>query len=337
MLNQFQISTPYLLFTGDATSAQTSGKTAAGIAHWCKKKCIGQLWERTTRLDLGLPRLNLEEAVQKGAKTLIIGVAPLGGMFDEAWIEWIVEAIRAGLHVAAGLHVRLSEIEPIKKAAEQYRRKLLDVRYYDDPIPPPTLKKRTGKRLLTVGTDCAVGKMYTALALNEAMKKRGMDATFRATGQTGILIAGSGIAIDNLPADFFVGAVELLSPNAAPNHWDLIEGQGAFFHPQSAGGTMMLIHGSQPDAMVLCHNPARVTMADFPDYPIPDLSTYIHKYEEAARLTNSHAKVLAISLNTSQFKETEKKRELIHTYERKCGLPCFDPVFTGVDAFVETL
>ncbi len=337
MLNQFQIPTPYLLFTGEAKSAQTSGKTAAGVAHWCKKKCIGQLWQVSTQLDLGLPHLSLEEAVQKGAKTLIIGVAALGGKLDEQWINLIVEAIRKGLHVAAGLHERLSDVQEIREAAKQHHRQLFDVRYYDDPIPSPTLKKRTGKRLLTVGTDCAVGKMYAALALAEAMQRQGMEATFRATGQTGILIAGSGIAIDNLPADFFVGAVELLSPNASSTHWDLIEGQGAFFHPQSAGGTMMLVHGSQPDAMVLCHNPARKTMADFPDYPIPDLLEYIRAYEEAACLTNPHAKVLAISLNTSQFKEKEKKLELIKTYEHKYHLPCFDPVFTGVDEFVKGL
>lgn len=337
MVNEFHIPSPYLLFTGEADSAQTSGKTAAGIAYWCKEKCVGQLWLKHTHLDLGLPHLSLQEAVQKGARTLIIGVAPLGGALEEHWITLFVEALKAGLDLAAGLHTRLSSIPQLKETAEKYHRKLFDVRYYDGPIPPPTAKKRTGNRLLTVGTDCSVGKMYASLAIAHAMKKKKIDAVFRATGQTGILIAGSGISVDGIPADFFVGAVELLSPNAPKNHWDIIEGQGAFFHPQSAGGTMLLIHGSQPDAMVLCHNPSRKTMAHFKDYPIPDLSEFIRTYEEAARLTNPHAKVEAISLNTSQMKDKKEALELIKAHEKKYHLPSFDPVLTGVDSFVETL
>jgi uncharacterized NAD-dependent epimerase/dehydratase family protein len=337
MINSFNIPFPYLLFTGDASSAQTTGKTAAGVAHWSKKKCLGQLWLEETRLDLGLPHLRLQEAVEKGARTLIIGVSALGGKLEEKWIALFVEALKAGLNLAAGLHTRLSDVPQIREAAKKYHRDLFDVRYYDGPIPSSQAAKRTGKRLLTVGTDCAVGKMYAALAITEALKEKNIDATFRATGQTGILIAGSGIAIDDLAADFLFNAIELLSPNASANHWDVIEGQGALFHPQSAGGSLFLVHGSQPDVMVLCHNPARKAMADFPNYPIPDLSKYIHAYEEAARLTNPHAKVEGISLNTSQFKEKEKKIELIQSHEQKYGLPCFDPVFTGVHLFVETL
>jgi uncharacterized NAD-dependent epimerase/dehydratase family protein len=336
MINAFKIPSPYLLFTGEAGSAQTDGKTAAGVAFWCKEKCVGQLWLENTRLDLKVPHLSLSEAVNQGARTLIIGLAPLGGQFDRNWIETLVEGLELGLNLAAGLHMRLSDIPELRDAAEKYNRKLFDVRFYDAPIPAPTAKKRTGKRLLTVGTDCAVGKMYAALAIAKAMQKRHVDATFRATGQTGILIAGSGISIDNLPADFFVGAVELLSPNAPESHWDIIEGQGAFFHPQSAGGTMLLVHGSQPDVMVLCHNPARKTLANFPSYAIHEISEYIEAYEVAARLTNPNAKVAGISLNTSQLKEKEALA-LIKTYESKYHLPCFDPVLTGVDSFVETL
>ncbi|HEY4255247.1 MAG TPA: DUF1611 domain-containing protein [Chlamydiales bacterium] len=334
-LNPFKIPSPYLLFTGEATSPQTTGKTAAGVAYWSKEKCLGQLWLESTRLDLGLPHFGLREAVEKGAQTLLIGVSALGGKFEEKWIGLFVEALKNGLHLAAGLHTRLSDVPQIKEAAEKYHRKLFDVRYYDGPVPLSRAEKRIGKRLLTVGTDCAVGKMYAALAITEALKKEGVDATFRATGQTGILIAGSGIAIDNIAADFLFNAVELLSPNAPANHWDIIEGQGALFHPQSAGGSLFLVHGSQPDVMVLCHNPARKTMSDFERYPIPDLAEYIRAYEEAARLTNPNARVEGISLNTSQFKEKEKKHELIKIHEQKYGLPCFDPVLTGVHPFVD--
>lgn len=333
----FHIPAPYLLFTGEVTSVQTGGKTAAGVAYWARSKCMGQLWEKGTRLDLGLPHFSLKEAAAKGAKTLMIGVAPLGGQIEERWISIFVEALELGLNLASGLHARLSSIPRIREAAEKSGRKLFDVRHYDGPVPIATAKPRSGKRLLTVGTDCSVGKMYAALAIARALEERGVKSDFRATGQTGILIAGSGVSIDAIPADFFFGAVEQLSPNAEEDHWDIIEGQGAFFHPQSAGGTMLLVHGSQPDAMVLCHNPARRAMASFPDYPIPDLAEYIRAYEEAAHLTNRAAKVVAISLNTSEYKERKEALELIEKTEKKYHLPCFDPVLTGVDSFVELL
>ena len=151
--------------------------------------------------------------------------------------------------------------------------------------------------LFRSGTDCALGKKYTALALTAALRERGVDADFRATGQTGIMIAGSGIPMDAVVADFSAGAAECLSPDAAPDHWDLVEGQGSLFHPAYAGVTLGLVHGSQPDAMVLCHDPVRKHVFGYPDFPLPSLKQAIGYYEQAARLTNPASRVVAISLD----------------------------------------
>ncbi len=336
MINEFHIPSPYLLFTGNADSVQTDAKTAAGVADWSREKCLGQLWMKSTRVDLGLPHLSLEEAVKKGAKTLIVGVAPMGGRIENDWVDLFEKAIEAGLNIAAGLHTRLSSIDRLKSAANKYKKQLFDVRYYDGPIPPPSGKKRTGKRLLTVGTDCAVGKKYATLAIAKKMKEKGLDATFRATGQTGILIEGSGIAIDNLICDDCFGGVELLSPNAKKDHWDVIEGQAAFFHPWG-GVTLMLVQGSQPDVMVLCHNPARKSLLHLEHFPIREIPEYIEAYERAAKFTNPKAKVEAISLNTSEFKDKKEAIALIQNFEKKYKLPCFDPIFTDVGPFVDIL
>lgn len=337
MINEFHIPSPYLLFTGEADSVQTDAKTAAGVLEWSREKCLGQLWLKTTQVDLGIPHLNLEEAVQKGAKTLIIGVAPVGGKIEENWIEVFEKALKAGLNIASGLHTRLSSIKRLKEAAAKYNGKLFDVRFYDGPIPLPSGKKRSGKRLLTVGTDNSVGKKYAALALAKTMKKKGLDATFRATGQTGILIAGSGIAIDNLVSDDCFSGVELLSPNGKETHWDVIEGQSAFFHPWGWGLAITMVVGSQPDVMVLCHNPARNKLAHLPHFPIKDIPEFIAEYEKVAKVTNPKAKVEAISLNTSEFKDKKEALELIKTYEKKYKLPCFDPLFTDVSPFIDIL
>ena len=175
---------------------------------------------------------------------------------------------------------------------------------------PGTGHKRTGQRLLTVGTDCAVGKKYTALAIEKEMRARGVDADFRATGQTGIFISGRGIAVDSVVADFISGAAEWLSPAAAPDHWDVIEGQGSLFHPAYAGVTLGLVHGSQPDAMVLCHDLARTGIADYEGYAIPSYEACFETYLAAARLTNPRARFAGISLNTSQLDEEAAERAI---------------------------
>ncbi len=172
--------------------------------------------------------------------------------------HWVSILSRAGKRSgpAAGLHNKLADVPELKALADRLGRSLFDVRHPTQHYPVASGRKRSGKRLLPVGTDCSCGKMYTALAI-EKRSRRGGKATFRATGQTGILISGSGVSIDAVVSDFVSGAVETLSPDNDADHWDIIEGQGSLFHPSFAGVTTGLIHGAQPDALVLCHEPTR--------------------------------------------------------------------------------
>jgi uncharacterized NAD-dependent epimerase/dehydratase family protein len=181
-----------------------------------------------------------------------------------------------------------------------------------------------------------LGKKYTALALTRALTARGVPATFRATGQTGIMIAGAGVAVDAVIADFIAGAAEALSPDNAANHWDVIEGQGALFHPAYAGVTLGLVHGSQPDALVLCHDPSRDTVEGYPDCPIPDLQHAIDRYLEAARLTNRSVRCVGVSINSSSLTDAQWQAYAA-SVGLKLGLPVVDPMRGGIDALADAL
>lgn len=276
------------------------------------------------------------EAVSRGAKSLVIGTAPAGGVLAPGWISHLVEALEAGLDLVSGLHVRLQNVPELANAAAKNGRRLIDIRVPPTMIPVGTGERRTGKRLLTVGTDCCVGKKFTALTLHKAMKAGGMDVSFRATGQTGIMIAGEGIPMDAVVADFLPGAAEILSPDNRPDHWDVIEGQGSLGHPAYAAVTLGLVHGSQPDAMVLCHEAGREEIDDHPGFRIPPLPDCILQYEQAASLTNPSARVIGISINTSTLQE-EERLPFLEILARKSKLPCVDPVLTGVAPLLEAL
>lgn len=327
------IPSPYLLFLGDAPDIATA-KTAAGIRQWRGELCAGQIRLPGCRVDLGLPDLAPREAASRGIKTMIIGIANDGGFIAPNWVSAIVGALEAGLDVASGLHEPLAGVPEISAAAERTGRKLIEVRQPAESFMPGTGKKRSGKRLLTVGTDCAVGKKYTALAIEKEMRARRIDADFRATGQTGIFISGRGIAVDSVVSDFVSGAAEWLSPEASPKHWDVIEGQGSLFHPAYAGVTLGLIHGSQPDIMVLCHDLSRSGIADYPGYAIPSYAACFEAYLAAARLTNPAARFAGICLNTSQVDDAAALRATA-AVEKDTGLPCRDPIRHGVAAIVD--
>ncbi len=329
------IEHPYLLFLGDGTDP-VAAKTASGVAHWRPDLCAGQFRIAGGTVDLGLPDMYPAEAAAKGVKTLLIGIANDGGFIPDSWLPALQAALEAGLNIASGLHAKLADIPVLAALAAEKKRKLIDVRTPPENIPVGTGLKRTGKRLLTVGTDCAVGKMYTVLALEKAMKARGMVADFCATGQTGIFIAGKGMPIDAVVADFIAGAAEQVSPSMPAGHWSLIEGQGSLFHPSYAAVTLGLIHGSQPDAMVLCHKAGLEVIDGHPTYKIPSLSDCMHRYEDAARLTNPAAKVIGLSVNTRALPDTEARDYLARTAD-KYQMPCFDPVRTGVETMVEVL
>ena len=276
------------------------------------------------------------QAHQAGARSLVIGVAPAGGVLDPAWIPALSGALRSGLDVISGLHVRLGDVPELAQTAAKHGRQLIDVRVPPNGIPVGNGKKRTGKRLLTVGTDCCVGKKYTALALHRAMSDAGMNCTFRATGQTGIMIAGEGIPMDAVVSDFLPGAAEMLSPDNDPAHWDVIEGQGSLFHPAYAAVTLGLVHGSQADALVLCHEAGRIEIDDHPGFEIPALPQCIEQYEQAARLTNPAARVIGISINTSSLPENERE-DFLSQLSKKSKLPCVDPVLSGVAPLLAAL
>jgi uncharacterized NAD-dependent epimerase/dehydratase family protein len=330
-----ELRKPYLLLIGDMDNP-INAKTALGLRDWIREACLGQLRFTDLAVDLGLPDLSLREAAARGAKCLVIGISPPGGQLPESWHAVLVEALEAGLDLAAGLHQRLRDIPEIACCATRLGRSIHDVRHCDTSFPVGTGLPRAGRRLLTVGTDCVVGKKYTALAIAKALAARGREVDFRATGQTGILISGRGVAVDAVVSDFLSGAAEALSPANAPHHWDIIEGQGSLFHPAYAGVTVGLIHGSQPDALVLCHDHARRTLASFPHVPVMPLEEAIPPYLSVARLTNPRARFVGIALNTSSVGAAEAEDIIGRTAER-LDLPCVDPIRTGVGPLVAAL
>lgn len=329
------IAHPYLLFLGDAPD-MLAAKTAIGVAGWRPDWCLGQLRLPGCQADLGLEDTGLREAADRGARTLVIGVANRGGVIDAAWRDTLIEALEAGLDIASGLHARLSDVPGLAALAQQLGRRLFDVRHWDRALPVGTGVPRSGRRLLAVGTDCSVGKMYTTLAIELEMRARGIPADFRATGQTGILIAGAGIAVDAVIGDFISGAIEQLSPAAPEDHWDVIEGQGSLFHPSFSGVALGLLHGAQPDALVLCHEPTRVHMRGLPDRKLPDLETCLNLNMTLARQVNPAVRCVGIALNT-QALDDEAAETLLTATQARFGLPCVDPVRTGVAALVDQL
>jgi uncharacterized NAD-dependent epimerase/dehydratase family protein len=326
---------PYLLFLGDARD-DLAIKTARGLADWRRDWCQGQYRLPGCRPSAGLPDLDIEEAAAVGAQTLVLGVANSGGVMPEAWVPAILRALAAGMDVATGLHQRLDQHAEIAAAAARHGRQLHNVRHTDRRFATATGLKRSGLRLLTVGTDCSVGKMYTALALERELRRRGLKADFRATGQTGILIAEQGVAVDAVVADFIAGAAEWLTPPADPDHWDLVEGQGSLFHPAFAGVTLGLLHGSQPDALVLCHEPTRGHMRGLPHVPMPGLRDCLDAHVAQARLTNAAARAVGVSVNTRALPRAEAAR-LLGSVEDALSLPCTDPVALGVGSLVDEL
>ncbi len=330
-----ELKKPYLLFLGDAAD-QLAAKVAQGIKTWHPEYCVGQFRLPGCNADCGLEDLTIEQAKAAGAKTVVIGVANRGGIISEQWISVLTEALDAGMDIAAGLHNKLTDVPQLAASAEANGCSLFDVRYPTQDFPVASGKKRTGKRVLTVGTDCSVGKMYTSLALTKEMKEQGLNAEFRASGQTGILISGQGVSVDCVISDFIAGAIETTTPANTPDHWDVIEGQGSLFHPSFSGVTMGLIHGSQPDALVLCHEPTRKHMRGVPEYALPDIEVCIERNLVTAQLTNPDAKFVGVSVNTSALSDAEAM-DYMETLEAKIGLPVVDPFRQGVARIVANI
>jgi uncharacterized NAD-dependent epimerase/dehydratase family protein len=317
---------PYLLFLGD-TPERGYAKTALGLRDWAPEHCVGECG-LPGGISIDLPPLTPRDAKAAGARSLVIGVANPGGVIPETWIPVLLEALEAGLDLVGGMHAKLKDIPPIAAAAVRLNRRLIDVRTPPTGIPVANGKKRAGKRLLTVGSDCALGKKYTALAIARAFKARGIEADFRATGQTGIMIAGGGMPIDAVVSDFVAGAAEMLSPDNAPHHWDVIEGQGSLFHPAYAGVSLGLLHGSQPDVIVVCHDPSRQHVLGHPSYALPTPAEVIDLTLRLGARTNGAIRCAGVSLNTSSYDAAEAARLLAREAEL-LGLPVADPIRGG--------
>ena len=324
---RFVLPQPYLLFLGDVVEPGFA-KTAFGLRDWAGERCIGEYTLPGARVSTGLPNLDPKAAAARGARSMVIGVANPGGQIPASWFGALLDALESGLDLISGMHVRLATLPGLQAAADSLNRRLIDVRSPPAGIPIGTGHKRSGRRLLTVGTDCALGKKYTALAIARALKARGIDATFRATGQTGIMIAGEGMPMDCVVADFIAGAAEILSPSAADDHLDVIEGQGSIFHPSYAGVALGLLHGSQPDRFVVCHEPGRTQLLGHGEVALPSIDQVIEQTIALGRVTNPDIRCAGISLNTAKLGVDEAESEMAMV-EKRLALPVADPMRGG--------
>lgn len=326
---------PYLLYLGH--SADSIGiKTSRGLATFRPDDCVGEFRHDDCPLTVGLPRLGIEEGAAAGARTLVLGIANSGGTLGKDLVDDAAAALEAGMNVVAGLHQRLRDEPRLAALAAERGLQLFDVRDPPTDLAVGTGYPRAGRRLLTVGTDCSVGKMYATLALTSALRDRGIPADFRATGQTGILIAGSGIPVDAVVADFISGAIERLAPARHDGGWDVIEGQGALSHPAFAGVSTGLLHGAQPEAIVLCHEPGRPHVRGIPGRALPELPECLERNLETARLTSPEVRAVGVCLNTSRI-EAPAARKLCERTEDLLGLPCTDPIAFGVEPIIDRL
>jgi uncharacterized NAD-dependent epimerase/dehydratase family protein len=277
---------------------------------------------------------SVEEAMKYNPKALIIGIAVQGGELPADWRLIILQALDAGLDIINGLHYFLKEDEEIARKADDLGRILWDVR---EPLLENIVAKNLSrpvkpKVLLTVGTDCSCGKMFTSLELQKALP----SSRFLATGQTGILISGSGIPLDRLIGDFMAGAAENLVHHNLDESldWLIVEGQGSLIHPSFSGVTLALMHGTVPDAMILCHNASRKYLKNF-DIPVPPLNRMVEIYEKAMALVRP-SKVIGISLNCSGLND-EATRRVIEETEYLTALPAVDPIKTGIDKLTNAM
>ncbi len=322
-----EIPSPYLLFMGDVIE-KGYAKTALGLRDWVPEKCVGELALPTATVSTGLPAMSPAQAKAKGARSMVIGVAASGGAIKPNWLPSLIEALEAGLDLVSGMHSRLTDIPALAEAAGRLGRQLIDIRVPPANLPIGTGLKRSGKRILTVGTDCALGKKYTALALARGIAARGVACDFRATGQTGIMIAGGGMPMDAVVSDFESGAAEVLSPAAADDHWDVIEGQGSLFHPGFAGVSLGLLHGSQPDVIVLCHEPGRDRVLGSESFATPSIEDAIDLNIRLGSRTNPAIRCGGVSLNTSGL-SAEAAEALLASESARLGLPVADPLRGG--------
>ena len=321
-------------------------KTAVGVLKYADSEVVAVLDRETAGTVAADHRGDLPEtpvvesmADAPDADQLLIGIAPIGGGFDESWRPDVRTAIERGCDVVAGLHYFLSDDEEFAGLADEYGVALRDVRK-----PDPDLGVAEGRSagvdadvVLTVGTDCSVGKMTAALELVEAARDHGVDAGFVPTGQTGIMIAGWGNPIDRVVSDFVAGAVEEMLLEIGDDH-DLlvVEGQGSIVHPAYSAVTCGILHGAMPDAMVLCHAAGREVVHGYESVSLPPISEYVTLYESLAAPVHD-AEVVAGALNTSNIDGETDARAAVDTYAENLGSPATDIVRFGGEEILDSI
>lgn len=325
------LARPYLLFLGGCNDA-LQAKTAVGLQYWAPDDCLGVFADASLLLP-ELPRLSPDQARQRGARSMVIGVAPHGGRLDPLWHDALVEALDAGLNLISGLHESVLQWPAIAQRAKTSPERVIELRLQQPRYAFGTGRPRSGHRLLTVGTDCMCGKKTAALALAKALRSQGLDADFRATGQGGVLIAGQGIVADAIAADFLIGAVETLTPASSAEHWDIIEGQGCLLSPVGGCVALGLIKGGQPDGLVLCHDPQR-TCVHGTSHPLPDVDEVLNLTLTLARRQRPQARLIGICLRTDKLDAPDN---VLKHWQDRYGVPVCDPLRWGVQPIVEAL
>ena len=326
------------------------GKTAHGVIRYGTRDVVavidstqaGRTAAEVVPFSLGdVPIVaTLREAIDLGASALLVGVAPTGGKLDPSWRAVLREAIGAGLHLEAGLHTQLSEDPELRRAATRAGVALRDLRAAppDLTVPQgPDSRPTSVKVVHSVGTDTVIGKKVVTLELDRAARERGLRSVYVPTGQTGVAIAGWGIAVDHVISDYVAGAGERLVHEGA-ERGDLlfVEGQGALFHPAYSGVTLGLLHGSAPDLLVLVHKAGAAALRNYPDLPIPPLPELVAAYEGVARRVHS-ARVAAIALNTADLATDEDAREAIAAAQAETGIVADDVVRFGPDRVLDAV
>jgi uncharacterized NAD-dependent epimerase/dehydratase family protein len=336
----------YLILAEGFSGDPHYGKTARGVVRYRRRDVVALLDStRAGETQDGLPIVaTVNEAVCFNPTTALVGVATQGGRFPPEWRELLKSCIRKGLDVENGLHEFIADDPEMAELAARHRVELRDLRR-----PPADLNVPTGANMrvparivLTVGSECAIGKKTVALELDLEARSRGLRSQFVPTGQTGIVIAGWGIAVDAVVADFLAGAAERLVVEGHRRGGEdvlFVEGQGALVHPAYSGVTMGLIHGAAPHAFVLCHRAGQTEVEGYPGHPIPSLEELVELHERAA-LPARRARVEGIALNTRELDEAQA-RAAIAAAEGETGLPTDDPLRFGsvklVDALLATV
>jgi uncharacterized NAD-dependent epimerase/dehydratase family protein len=331
----------YLILAEGKSADPHYGKTARGVIQYGPHPVVAMLDStRAGESYRGIPIVTtVDEALPFQPTTALVGVATQGGRFPPAWRELLRACISSGLDVENGLHEFLAEDEELSELARRHGVELRDLRR-----PPADLSVPTGENLrldakvvLTVGSDCAIGKKTVAVELDREAGRRGLPSVFVPTGQTGIAIAGWGIAIDAVVSDFLAGAAERLVVEGAARGGELlfVEGQGSLVHPAYAGVTLGLVHGAAPHAYVLCHKAGATVIEGYPDHPLPPLGDLVDLYERAS-LPIRPAQVAAIALNTAHLDEPAA-RAAVEEVASDTGLPADDPVRFGAGSLLDAV